>query len=78
VSDQPRIVGPLAYQGKEGCTDIRCTRRDARAFMDGTDDGPCYGWHCAYCDAPCSSMGHNCDAAKAILNESRRIMKEEA
>ena len=38
----------LAYQGKEGCTDSRCTRMDGR----------CHGYHCPVCHEPCSMMGH--------------------
>ena len=77
MSDELRVVGPLAYQGKKDCRDIRCTRRDVQAFARG-EASECIGWHCAYCDQPCSSQGHNCDAARAILDESRRIMKEES
>lgn len=40
----------LAYGGKEGCTDVRCTRYNDE----------CVGWHCPYCDEPCSSQGHDC------------------
>ena len=53
------IVGDrLAYRGKRGCQSVTCTRRDVRAFLDGRDDGPCYGWHCANCDGPSSYQGH--------------------
>ena len=44
----------LAYQGKEGCRDVRCTRIGI---------GPasrCVGWHCPYCDEAVSMMGHDC------------------
>lgn len=41
----------LAYHGKMGCTDVRCTRVGWR-----TDR--CYGWHCGVCDEPSSSQGH--------------------
>ena len=63
-----RLIGPLAYQGKTGCDDVRCTR-----IME---TGSCYGWHCSYCDEPCSSQGHRCDAAEAILGESKRMMED--
>jgi hypothetical protein len=59
------IIGPLAYRGKKGCQSATCTRRQ------GDDD--CFGWHCSYCDEPCGSQGHRCDAAEAILGESRRL-----
>lgn len=53
--------GPLAYQGKEGCESVLCT-------VVKTDEGwRCVGWHCAYCDKPCSYQGHGCDVAEAIL-----------
>jgi hypothetical protein len=71
--DDYRIIGPLAYRGKEGCRNVTCTR------MDVTDStSACYGWHCAYCDEPCSSMGHGCDAAKAILGAAEQIAREDA
>lgn len=51
----------VAYQGKTDCTYMGCTRRGCRERADGTWDlGVCMGWHCALCDAPCSSMGHDC------------------
>lgn len=46
----------LAYQGKKGCTDLRCTR-----LPDAEAKGYCFGWHCPRCDEPCSSQGHKCD-----------------
>lgn len=74
-----QIIGPLAYQGKEGCEDARCTRRGITRNDDGSFDiGECIGWHCSYCDEPCSSQGHRCDAAEAILGEARRIADETA
>lgn len=67
------LLGPVAYAGKEGCEDVRC-RRMVERHDDGTFTvGPCMGWHCSYCDQPCSSQGHRCDAAEAILGEARRI-----
>lgn len=72
-----QIIGPLAYQGKEGCEDACCTRRGHFQREDGTwYMGECIGWHCSYCDEPCSSQGHRCDAAEAILGEARRIADE--
>jgi hypothetical protein len=64
------LVGPVAYQGKPGCKNSRCTR----GYRPGYDG--CMGWHCSYCDEPCSSQGHKCDASEAILGESERIAKE--
>jgi len=65
VSDRSNLVqrGPdgytliraLAYRGKEGCENVVCTR------LHWDEVGrSCYGWHCATCDEPCSSQGHNC------------------
>jgi hypothetical protein len=65
------ILGPLAYQGKPGCKDPRCTRDSRR-----TDT--CIGWHCSYCDEPCSSQGHHCPAGDAILGEAERIARDDA
>ena len=57
--------GPLAYRGKEGCTDVRCLRMfTGEAF----DMERCVGWHCSYCDKPCSYQGHGCEVATPILN----------
>lgn len=53
-----QVIRQLAYRGKEGCTSPLCTR------LSLTDSaGSCYGWHCARCDEPCSSQGHDCTAA---------------
>lgn len=72
-----KIIGPLAYAGKESCEDVRC-RRFVSRNEDGTYDfGPCMGWHCSYCDQPCGSQGHRCDAAVTLLAEAERISKEE-
>lgn len=51
-------VGPmLAYQGKEGCSDSRCTRRTHPVI----DWDRCVGYHCPHCHEPCSMFGHsNC------------------
>lgn len=54
----------VAYQGKDGCTDPRCTRVGGGPRDDGTwEMGECRGWHCSRCDAACSSQGHNCPLA---------------
>lgn len=45
----------LAYRGRVGCEDVRCTRMP---LADAA--GSCYGWHCPRCDQPCSSQGHEC------------------
>jgi hypothetical protein len=46
----------LAYQGKIGCTNGRCTQ-----VGFAREKNMCFGWHCADCDAPCTSQGHfNC------------------
>lgn len=52
-------LGPMvAVQGKEGCTDPRCTRMRDRETGEW---GVCIGWHCPRCGEPCSMMGHrNC------------------
>ena len=62
------IVGPLAYRGKKRCQSATCTR----SFENGVMSEDCLGWHCYYCDAPCSSQGHKCDDVKAMLEEARR------
>ncbi len=49
------VVGDLiAIQGREGCTDARCTRRN----------GQCIGYHCPTCGKSCGSQGHDCPEAK--------------
>jgi len=68
--DEFTVIGPLAYQGKRGCTSMICTRRFFRT--DGTF-GDCIGWHCSYCDEPCSSQGHRCDVGDTLLAESERL-----
>lgn len=72
--DDFQLLGPVAYRGKKGCLSVTCTRR----HIDGKMDEDCFGWHCSYCDAPCSMMGHRCDAAEAILGEAKRIASEGA
>ena len=69
-----QMLGPLAYRGKKNCDDVTCTR----LWADGKMSEDCYGWHCPYCDAPCSMMGHRCDAANAVLDEARRIAEDES
>jgi len=73
-----KIIGPLCYMGKKGCSSVLCRRLVSRN-VDGTHavSEDCMGYHCSYCDEPCSSQGHRCDAANAILAESRRIMEED-
>jgi hypothetical protein len=71
--DRFTLIGPLAYAGKEGCQSMVC-----RAMPDGDGGYVCVGWHCSYCDEPCSSQGHRCDAAVAVLGESRRAVEEAA
>lgn len=69
------IIGPLCYRGKPDCMDVRCTRMispDPPHITPG-----CMGWHCSYCDEPCGSQGHNCDAAKAILGAAEQVAREE-
>lgn len=46
------FCGPVAYQGKAGCEDIRCTRRGYGS------ESVCVGWHCSHCDEPSSYQGH--------------------
>lgn len=62
-------VGPLAYRGKKGCDAALCTREMVGRGEDGAPvwAESCYGWHCSYCDEPCSYQGHGCEAATAIL-----------
>jgi hypothetical protein len=69
--DDFTLIGPVAYGGKEGCTNGRC-----RSMPDGAGGWICVGWHCSYCDEPTSYQGHNCDAAEAILGEAKRIVAE--
>lgn len=74
-----KIIGPLCYQGKKGCTSSICTRM-VETLPDGTCkvSPDCRGYHCSYCDAPCSSQGHRCDAANAILGAAEQIAREES
>lgn len=69
-----KMIGPLAYRGKEDCTSVTCTRW----FKDGKMSKDCIGWHCSYCDQPYGSQGHKCDASQAILSEARRALDEES
>lgn len=73
-----RLIGPLTYRGKENCDSAICTRR-VRGRENGKLiwDTTCMGWHCSYCDEPCSYQGHPCDAAEAVLGEARRAAMEE-
>lgn len=64
-------LGPLTYHSKEGCTGVVCTR-------DIRDNTRCFGWHCSYCDEPCSYQGHDCVVAETILAEARRLSDEAA
>lgn len=66
------FVGPLAYAGKADCKSVRCTSEP-----DGDGGWRCVGWHCSYCDEPCSSQGHGCDAAEAVLDAARDALTEE-
>lgn len=66
--DHLQLIGPVTYQGKQGCTDVRCRQSPNYDF--------CMGWHCVYCDAPCSYQGHRCDAAEAVLCEAQRVVDE--
>lgn len=61
------LIGPVSYEGKDGCQDPRC-----RVMSDGEGGWRCIGYHCCYCDEPCSYQGHGCDAADAALGEARR------
>ena len=65
MSERYRLIAPLAYRGKPGCTSGVCTQ------MPGTGDS-CYGWHCSYCDEPCGCQGHHCDAADAVVGKAHR------
>lgn len=66
-----KLIGPLAYQGKEGCQDGAC-----RCERDDDGGWRCIGWHCSYCDEPCSSQGHRCDASEAILGAAQDIVAD--
>lgn len=68
-----QIIGPIAYQGKADCDNPRCTHR----FIDGVMQPGCIGYHCVYCDAPCSMMGHRCDVAETLLEASRKLLDNE-
>lgn len=50
------ILEHVAYRGKVGCTDPRCTR-------DGNPTR-CFGWHCPKCHESCSIQGHHVCKAK--------------
>jgi hypothetical protein len=52
------FVRNLAYQGKEGCEDVRCRRFVGKDEDGKWSFGPCLGWHCSVCHEPCSMMGH--------------------
>lgn len=71
-----RRQGPLAYRGKENCESVLCTRRtwteDGKLRWDTT----CFGWHCSYCDEPCSYQGHGCDVADTLLAQRPDEKKE--
>src|SRR5690606_34482676 len=70
------VVAPVAYGGKEGCENIMC-RRQIIPKDDGTVEwGPCIGWHCSYCDEPTSYQGHNCDAAKTLIEAAQSMHNE--
>lgn len=73
-----KIIGPLAYMGKKGCESVICTHLCIGTDENGRPifDESCRGWHCSYCDEPCSSQGHRCDAANAVLDAARQIMEE--
>jgi hypothetical protein len=62
------IIGPVTYRGKKNCDSAICTRQ----WLDGEMSEDCMGWHCVYCDAPCSYQGHSCGASDAILGEASR------
>lgn len=70
-----QMIGPICYQGKKGCRDVRC-----RHFFDedGNMSEDCSGYHCSYCDEPCSMMGCGCDASKTLLAEAQRVIEERA
>ncbi len=71
------LIGPVAYQGKEGCEWPTCTRYGG-GMVDGKYvPGRCIGYHCSCCDEPCSSQGHRCPAAVAILGASEQALREE-
>lgn len=72
-----RIIAPLCYQGKEGCEDVRCTRAGFTWLDDGSVElGACIGYHCSYCDEPCSSQGHRCPASLAMIEAATKIADE--
>jgi hypothetical protein len=71
------LIGPLCYQGKEGCESPLCTRFVERLDSGSYEVGPCRGYHCSYCDEPCSSQGHRCDAANAILGAAEQALRDE-
>lgn len=66
MKDYTSVV-PLAYLSKLDCASVLCRR---------TSTNLCAGWHCSYCDAPCSSQGHKCEAAEALIGEAQRVDKE--
>lgn len=67
------VIAPLCYQGKAGCQSALCTHM----FVDGVMAESCIGYHCSYCDEPCSSQGHRCPASVAFIEAAERIHAEE-
>lgn len=67
---EPLTLGPLlAYGGKDGCTDLSCTR--AGYNPETQQMGPCIGWHCPYCHEPTSSQGHG---LKFMCEEGAKVI----
>lgn len=62
------LLEPLAYQGRVGCENQNC-RREMKVVAGRIVSSKCVGWHCYYCDKPCSSQGHACPL-KGESNES--------
>lgn len=48
--DRYELLHQLSYIGKEGCTDIRCSR--------SSQSTSCRGYHCHLCDGATSMNGH--------------------
>lgn len=49
--EQFKLERLVAYQGQEGCHDVRCSQASPYP-------GRCGGYHCAVCEKPSSMTGH--------------------
>jgi hypothetical protein len=68
IGDRWEVLNQMSYQGKEDCTDPRCTR-------DG--DGRCRGYHCHLCGASTSMYGH-CVTGRYVDGNFRKFADGES